>query len=213
MKAEVDPYYKAQETLLEKSGFKWNDPVKMAQFGWSGVAGGSNSSWWKSIISIGSKGFGAIAGAMTTGGTSAAIQLGSIAASFEADKSAGSDENNIESEDRTATSLRNKLQASGKYNDFLREGIEQLGMKDVVKQKTKRSYTAEDGTLVRMYGDDDTNYRSDVLKKALKLSDSEELQQQVLDLFLAGMWHSADPEITRMHADAVIGTNNQFYNN
>lgn len=213
MKAKVDPYYKAQETLLEKSGFKWNDPVKMAQFGWSGVAGGSNSSWWKSIISIGSKGFGAIAGAMTTGGTSAAIQLGSIAASFEADKSAGSDENNIESEDRTATSLRNKLQASGKYNDFLREGIEQLGMKDVIKQKTKRSYTAEDGTLVRMYGDDDTNYRSDVLKKALKLSDSEELQQQVLDLFLAGMWHSADPEITRMHADAVIGTNNQFYNN
>jgi hypothetical protein len=30
MKAKVDPYYKAQETLLEKSGFKWNDPVKMA---------------------------------------------------------------------------------------------------------------------------------------------------------------------------------------
>lgn len=27
------------------------------------------------------------------------------------------------------------------------------------------------------------------------------------------MWHSKDPKITKMHADAVIGTNNQFYNN
>lgn len=214
MKAKVDPYYKAQETLLEKSGFKWNDPVKMAQFGWSGVAGGSNSSWWKSIISIGSKAFGAIGGAMTTGVTSAAIQLGSIAASFEADKSAGSDENNIESEDRTAQSLRSKLQASGKYDDFIKEGIRQLEGKNLIKQKKQRSYVGEDGTLVKMYGDDDTHYNSDVLKNAIKTSNNkEDLQAQVLDLFVAGMWHSADPEITRMHADAIIGVNNQFYNN
>lgn len=34
-----------------------------------------------------------------------------------------------------------------------------------------------------------------------------------MDTFLMGLWHSKDPEITKMHADAVIGTNNQFYNN
>jgi hypothetical protein len=34
-----------------------------------------------------------------------------------------------------------------------------------------------------------------------------------MDTFLMGLWHSADPDITKMHADAVIGTNNQFYNN
>lgn len=213
MRASVDPYYKAQETLLEKSGFKWNDPVAMAQFGWSGVAGGSNSSWWKSIISIGSKIGGAIGGAVTTGGTSAVIQGTAIAASFEADKSAGSDENNIESEDRTTQLLRNKLQASGKYENFIKEGVEQLDGKKLLKAKNTRSYTAEDGTLVKLYGDDDTHYNLDVLKKALTNANAEELQSQVLDLFVAGVWHSADPEITRMHADAVIGTNNQFYNN
>jgi hypothetical protein len=98
----------------------------MAQFGWSGVAGGSNSSWWKSIISIASKGIGAIGGAVTSGGTSALIQGSMILTSFEADKSAGSDENNIESEDKTAQTLRSKLQSSGKYDDFLKEGLSYL---------------------------------------------------------------------------------------
>lgn len=213
MKANVDPYYKAQETLLEKSGFKWNDPVAMAQFGWSGVAGGSNSSWWKSIISIASKGIGAIGGAVTSGGTSALIQGSMILTSFEADKSAGSDENNIESEDRTVQQLRNKLQASGKYNDFLKEGLEQLEGKEIIQRKKNRSYTAEDGTLIKYSSDDDIHYSNDVLKKAIKTANKEDLQSQILDLFVAGVWHSSDPEITRMHADAIIGVNNQFYNN
>ena len=213
MKANVDPYYKAQETLLEKSGFKWNDPVKMAQFGWSGVAGGSNSSWWKSIISIGSKGAGIIGGAMTTGGTSALIQGSMIATSFEADKSAGSDENNIESEDRTVQILRNKLRTSGKYDEFIKEGLSQLESANVSPRKKKYDYTAEDGTLVKISSDNDIHFNKNVLKNAIKNSDKEELQSQILDLFVAGVWHSSDPEITRMHADAVIGTNNQFYNN
>ena len=195
MHASVDPYYKAQETLLEKSGFKWNDPVKMAQFGWSGVAGGSNSSWWKSIISIGSKVGGAIGGAMTTGGTSAVIQGTAIAASFEADKSAGSDENNIESEDRTGQRLRNKLIADKKYDQFIKEGAQQLGYKKVNKDAIWR-------------------HTETVVQDALKqYKDKQDSEAFILDAFLAGMWHSADPEITKMHADAVIGTNNQFYNN
>jgi len=83
----------------------------------------------------------------------------------------------------------------------------------LVKKKKNRSYTAEDGTLVRLTSDDDIHYNKNVLKQVIKNADSEELKSQILDLFLAGVWHSSDPEITRMHADAIIGTNNQFYNN
>ena len=183
---EVDPYYKAQKTLLEQSNFDWSDPVKMAQFGWSGIAGGSNSSWWKSAISVGSKLFGAIAGAATTGGTSFAIQAGSIATSFEADKSAGSDENNIESNEKTKSALRSKLISAEKYNDFIEEGREQI-----LKSK-----------------------QFSELKKALTTTKDPDKQVDLItDAFLSEMWHSKDPEITKIHADAVIGTNNQFYNN
>ena len=214
MHSEVDPYYKQQKKLLEQSEFDWSDPVKMAQFGWSGIAGGSNSSWWKSIIGTTAKVGGAIGGAVTSGGTSVAIQAGAIATAFEADKSAGSDENNIESEDKTSSSLRSKLSASGKYDDFIAEGLEQLKNTDVAKKLKERSYTAEDGTLVKTYGDDDTHYNKDVIKKVLQnKKDREELQDFIMDMYLAGMWHSKDPEITKMHADAIIGTNNQFYNN
>jgi hypothetical protein len=129
----VDPYYKAQKHLLESSEFDWSDPVKMAQFGWSGIAGGSNSSWWKSIISSSAKIGGAIGGAATTGGTSVLIQAGTIGAAFEADKSAGSDENNIEANEKTGSALRSKLVASEKYNAFLEEGLKQLESKKVSK--------------------------------------------------------------------------------
>jgi len=104
----VDPYYKAQKTLLEKSEFDWSDPVKMAMFGWSGVAGGSNSSWWKSIIGAGSKIVG-VGAALGSGGTAALTQLGAIGVSFEAEKSAGSDENNIEASDRVSQKLTKQL--------------------------------------------------------------------------------------------------------
>lgn len=124
--AEVDPYYESQKTLLERSNFNWSDPVKMAQFGWSGIAGGSNSSWWKSIISLTSKVGGAIGGAVTSGGTSVVVQGAAIASAFEADKSAGSDENNIEANEKTKSALRAKLISSEKYNDFIEEGREQI---------------------------------------------------------------------------------------
>lgn len=192
---EVDPYYKSQKHLLEQSEFDWSDPVKMAQFGWSGIAGGSNSSWWKSILGTTSKIGGAIGGAITTGGTSAAIQVGAIAASFEADKSAGSDENNIEANEKTSSALRSKLVSSEKYNAFLEEGLKQLQDMSVRKDPIWR-------------------HTESVIKDLVKSSkDKDKLNDFIIDTFLMGLWHSKDPEITKIHADAVIGTNNQFYNN
>jgi hypothetical protein len=108
--------------LLEESNFDWSNPVKMAQFGWSGIAGGSNSSWWKSVISASAKVGGSIAAGVTSGGTSVAIQAVAIGAAFEADKSAGSDENNIEANEKTKSALRAKLISSEKYKDFIEEG-------------------------------------------------------------------------------------------
>lgn len=172
LKANVDPYYDAQERLLEKSNFDWSDPVKMAQFGWSGVAGGSNSSWWKSIISIGSKGVGIIGGAATTGGTSALIQVGSIGASFEADKSAGSDENNIESSDRVSQRLSSSLHAAGSYEDFLKEG-EQALLSKPVNVNAKYLFRDYEGTTPR-----------NLLKK---LSDDKK-KEFIMDAFLSGIW-------------------------
>lgn len=192
---EVDPYYKSQKHLLEQSEFDWSDPVKMAQFGWSGIAGGSNSSWWKSILSTTSKIGGAIGGAITTGGTSAAIQTAAIAASFEADKSAGSDENNIEANEKTSSALRSKLVGSEKYNAFLEEGLKQLQSMSVQKDPIWR-------------------HTESVMRDLVKSSkDKDKLNDLIMDTFLMGLWHSKDPDITKMHADAVIGTNNQFYNN
>lgn len=196
LKANIDPYYSAQERLLEKSNFDWSDPVKMAQFGWSGVAGGSNSSWWKSIISIGSKAFGIIGGAATTGGTSALIQVGSIGASFEADKSAGSDENNIESSDRVSQRLSSLLHTAGSYEEFLKEG-EQALLSKPVNVSAKFLFRDYEGTTPRNL----LNQLSDDKKREF-----------IMDAFLSGMWQSKNPKITKMHADAVIGANNQFYN-
>jgi hypothetical protein len=52
------------------------------------------------------------------------------------------------------------------------------------------------------------------LKAALATSkDDDKNVDLIMDAFLMGAWHSKDPKVTRMHADAVIGTNNQFYNN
>lgn len=210
--AEVDPYYAAQKKILENSEFDWSDPVKMAQFGWSGIAGGSNSSWWKSIIGMTAKVGGAIGGAVTTGGTSAAVQAAAIATSFEADKSAGSDENNIESEDRTSSTLRSKLISSEKYSDFIEEGLEQLSNTKRISPELGKIFTEnglEDQAAVGLA----KKYDPDVIQKVLKSSkDQDKIKDFVMDMFLAGVWHSKDPEITKMHADAVIGANNQFYN-
>lgn len=195
LKANVDPYYEKQKTLLQRSGFSWNDPVQLAMYGWSGIAGGSNSSWWKSIISASSKGVGIIGGAMTSGGTSALIQGASMATSFLADKSAGSDEDNANVTERSSGIFNSKLKASGKYDEFIKEGEKQL-----------KNIKPEEATGL-------TSYNQDVVKNTLDLFKSkEEKEQFILNSFLTGVWQSADPQITKMHADAVIGANNQFYN-
>lgn len=182
-KTNIDDYYKQQEELLQEQNYTWKNPVQTAMFGWAGIAGGSNTSWTKSIISMASKGIGAIGGAMTTGGTSTLIQLGAIGASFEADKSSGSDENNIESANRISDSIRSQLNTTEKYDDFLKEGESQLR-----KNKANR----------------------EILDTA---RDKNEKFRIIMDAFLNGEWHSEDPEITQMHADAIVGANNHFYNN
>jgi len=73
MNAKVSDYYNAQSKILELQNFTWKNPKRSVFYGLSGIAGGSNSSWWKSIISLGAKAGGIIGGTMTTGGTSTAI--------------------------------------------------------------------------------------------------------------------------------------------
>ena len=194
LKANVDNYYAAQKKLNELENFTWSNPVRMAAYGWSGIAGGSNSSWWKSAISIGAKVGGAVGGFLTTGGTSTAIQAAAIAVSYNADKMQGDEENNIEANNRTQDALRRRLQNKDKYESFLQEGIEQVygGKLGFSEDNVKKIY-------------------QDLFK--LNEKDRESIEQFVLNTYLGEMWHSADPEITKMHAAAVIGVNNQFYNN
>lgn len=180
-KAKVDPYYEAQAELLQEQNFSWRNPAKMALFGWSGIAGSSNSSWWKSLLGMSSKMVGIIGGAATTGGTSAAIQAGAIATSFEADKSAGSDENNIEAADRVGKSLKNQMNAKD-WEEFVKEGERHL-------------------------------FNNPRTRGALVASKPEDRENMILDAYLAGIWHSEDPEVQKKHLNAVVGANNHFYAN
>ena len=87
----------------------------MAMYGWSGIAGGSNSSWYKSLISMGANIAGYVAGgaplkAIRIGGTLAATGI-----AFEANKSAGSDENNIEAANLVKENLISTIKAKDKY--------------------------------------------------------------------------------------------------
>ena len=180
---KVDPYYGAQKQILEKQNFDWRDPTKMAMFGWSGIAGGSNSSWWKQGLNTVARVGGAIGGAITTGGTSAAIQAATILTAYETAKASGSDENNIESGSRTSEILKNDLIVNGKYEDFLKEGKKELEKNKLIK---------------------------DLLDSA---PDKQKEEDNIIDAYILGLWHSVDPKITRMHSEAVVGANNQFYNN
>lgn len=179
--AEVDPYYQAQAKKLELTNFSWKDPQKLVGYGLSGIAGGSNSSWWKSGISIGSKVFGAIGGALTSGGTSTAIQFISFATSFEADKTAASEENNIESANKAANKLERQLKNEDLYDDFLTEGARQLGYNGKMAELLKNE------------------------------KDAEKVKQFIMDAYLGGKWHSANPKVGKMYAESIIGLNNQFY--
>ena len=182
-KLKVDPYYSAQKQILEKQNFDWRDPAKMAMFGWSGIAGGSNSSWWKQGLNTVARVGGAIGGAITSGGTSAAIQAATILTAYETAKASGSDENNIESGSRTSEILKNNLIVNDKYDDFLEEGRKELEKNKLIKELLDSS------------------------------PDKEKAKDNIMDAYILGLWHSADPQITRMHSEAVVGANNQFYNN
>lgn len=180
-KAVVDDYYKAQAQILQNEQYSWRDPVKLAAFGWSGIAGGSNSSWWKSGISLASSVFGYTYGFGMLKKAKTIAQLGAMAVGFEANKSAGSDENNIEASNMASDKLRNILMAHGKYDDFIKEGIQQL-------------LANSESRGVAILGDDDV------------------VKQYVMDMFLAGAWKSKDFDITTAHRDAIVGSNNLFYN-
>lgn len=51
------------------------------------------------------------------------------------------------------------------------------------------------------------------LGEHLKSLNREKKEDFIKDAFIAGIWESKNPEITRSHADAVIGSNHQFYSN
>lgn len=179
--ANVDDYYKAQEQILQNEQYSWKDPVKMAAFGWSGIAGGSNSSWWKSGISMASSIVGYTFGFGYLSKVKGITQLAAIATNFEAQKSAGSDENNIEASNKSSDYLKRSLINKDLYDDFIKEGLSQL------------THNA-------------------TFKDLQNLGDAEEVKQYITDAYLAGIWHSKNPEITKSHRDAVVGNNTLFYN-
>ena len=45
-----------------------------------------------------------------------------------------------------------------------------------------------------------------------KHGNDDTINQYIEDAFIAGLWHSSDPSITRDHYDAFVGSNNLFYN-
>ena len=175
-KTNVSDYYKANAQALQNDNYNWSDPVKMAMFGWSGIAGGSNSSWHKSLISLGSNILGYTYGFGYLKGAKLATQLGAIATSYEANKSAGSDENNIEAGNLTADILKRSLINSDKYEEFINEGKQRLSKLGLKNQ-----------------------------------GDKTEVEDYIMHSYLSGIWHSKDPDVTRLHRDACIGTNTLFY--
>ena len=181
----VDGYYKAQQQALQQAQYTWKDPLKMAMYGWSGIAGGSNSSWYKSLISMGAN----IAGYVAGGAPLKAIRIGGTLAAtgtaFEANKSAGSDENNIEAANLVRENLISTIKAKDKYEQFIEEGKKRLQNNSDFKQLLASH---------KKHGNDDT------------------INQYIEDAFIAGLWHSSDPSITRDHYDAFVGSNNLFYN-
>ena len=186
-KTNVDNYYKTQEEILQKSNYDWSDIKNTALFGWAGMAGGSNTSWAKSVAST------AISSAalLLTGGESKLLSigakqmlnLGATGAVFELNKAAGSDENNIEALNRTKEGFLSQLRADGAYDKFIKEGIQRLS--------------------------NDSDYKS--LIKNTK--DDDVLKDYVVNAYLTGLWQSENPYYVQRYADAIVGSNDHFYNN
>lgn len=185
IKTGTSDWYKYQEQLLQAKNYNWSNPINTAMYGWAGIAGGSNASWDKSLISMGAS----IAAAMFTGpggkllsaGAKGAANLALTGIAFEANKTAGSDENNIEAQNRVKQGLLDNLRANGRYDEFIKEG--ELRM-------SKNKEFAK-------------------LKKNLNKDDYED---QLVDAYISGMWLSADPKVTKALANSMVGSNNLFYN-
>lgn len=180
--AKVDDYYKAQAEALQYSQYSWKNPLKMAAFGWSGIAGGSNSSWWKSAISTGSALVGGTYGFGRLVGAKLLTQAATIGIGYNAQKAAANEENNIEAGTLTTDQMRSLLINNDLYDEFIKEGLSRM----------------------RKFGE---------IKDLQKLGDREQTEQRILEMYCNGMWHSTNPEITMLHRDAIVGTNNQFYAN
>lgn len=186
IKTGASDWYKHQEQMLQAKNYNWSNPLNTAMYGWAGIAGGSNSSWDKSLISMGAS----VAAAMFTGpgakllsaGAKGATNLALTGIAFEANKTAGSDENNIEAQNRVKQGLLDNLRANGRYDEFVKEG--ELRM-------SKNKEFAK-------------------LKKNLS---KYEYEDQLVDAYISGMWLSGDPKITNALANSMVGSNNLFYNN
>ncbi len=81
--------------------------------------------------------------------------------------------------------MTSQLQSSGQYDEFLKEGIQQLLNKGVKLPNGGKIFT-ENGredipTLVRQY-------ESNVLKKSAQNKDKEELRDFVMDAYISGLW-------------------------
>ena len=181
-RAKVDDYYKAEAEALQYSQYSWKNPIKMAAFGWSGIAGGSNSSWWKSAISTGSALVGGTYGFGKLVGAKLLTQATTIGIGYNAQKAASNEENNIEAGTLVTDQMRSFLINNNLYDEFIKEGLSRMSK----------------------FGE---------IKDLQKLGDKEQTEQRILEMYCNGMWHSTNPEITMLHRDAVVGTNNLFYAN
>lgn len=180
--AKVDDYYEAQEQLANANGMK---PYSMQTllFGTAGLAGASNSSWYKSIASIGSKLVGLASG-------SASVSALAGAVSFMSDQSSSSDENNAEVAQMVRDKLSRNLKREGLYDYTLKEAEEWLN-----RNKSNEAY--------------DTYQK---IKQGIKtgIFTEQDLVNYLLDCRLSGVIPTSDNDIQKQTANAVIGSNGAY---
>lgn len=200
--AQVDNYFKAQEQLAQMNGM---NPFSMQTilYATPGLQGASNSSWYKTIASTTAKLVGTAAATIGTGGTSTVIAGLAGATSFAADVSAGADENNAEVKDGVLQRLEGSLNKADLYDQFKNEGFQKL--KNTPKmQEFKEKFKASKQLSKNQEVSFDNLQHDEELRK--------EIEDYIMDEYLAGKWKSSNPKIIKAHADAVIGTNGYYYN-
>lgn len=185
IKTGISDWYKHQEQMLQAKNYSWSNPINTAMYGWAGMAGGSNASWDKSLISMGASIIAAAytgpGGKLLSAGAKGAMNLALTGVAFEANKIAGSDENNIEAQNRVKQGLLDNLRANGRYDKFIEEG-EQRMSKNKEFAKLKKNLSKED------------------------------YEDQLVDAYVSGMWLSSDPKVSKALANSMVGSNNLFYN-